>query len=307
MTSNNGLFNSSDQTSRKVRLVKPYPITHQFRPDQEFVGKTLLEMMSAKFPFNPKEEWNRRIELGLVFVDKGEVAPDFVLQEHHSVFHHNPKVVEPSVPDEVKVIEEKEEYLAVFKPAPMPMHPGGRYNKNTLMEILKEMGFEDLRITHRLDAVTSGLVLFAKTKEFAKRVTEEFTAGNVKKEYLALVWGRPIRNKKKIESRIRRKHGFVFESGDLDSGQLGITKFRVLRRYRDSSLIRCKPITGRTHQIRLHLAEWGYPIIDDPIYGPNGDVSSKKTQNVGISLVSSKLKIDALNIELEIGDYEFLN
>ena len=71
-------------------------------------------------------------------------------------------------PDTVRIIEETETYLAVFKPAPMPMHPGGRYFKNTLKSILEEAGFEGLKITHRLDAVTSGIVLFAKNNRVCK-------------------------------------------------------------------------------------------------------------------------------------------
>lgn len=95
----------------------------------------------------------------------------------------------------------------------------------------------------------------------------------------------------------------MFESGgELDSGQVGITQFEVISSSPETntSLIRCNPVTGRTHQIRLHLAEWGFPIIDDPIYGPNGDRSSRKTQNVGISLTSTKLKIEALDIDLSL-------
>ena len=129
---------------------------------------------------------------------------------------------------------------------------------------------------------------------------EAFTSGNVEKEYQAIVSGIPNEKSITIQSKIRRKQGFVFESGpELDSGQDGITEFEVIESNVDSSRIKCHPITGRTHQIRLHLAEWGYPIIDDPIYGPNGDTSSRRTQNVGISLVSKSLQIPCLDVNVK--------
>ncbi len=256
--------------------------------------------MVTKFPFQSAEVWEERIKSGRVYLENRESEPQTLLKLDDEIRHHNPSVIEPSVPDEVRIIEETEEYLAVYKPAPMPMHPGGRYNRNSLTTILEEMGFCDLRITHRLDAVTSGLVLFAKNKAFSKKVMEAFTTGNVEKEYHAVVVGIPDEKSTSIQSIIRRKQGFVFESGpDLDSGQLGHTEFEVIESYKDSSLIKCNPITGRTHQIRLHLAEWGFPIIDDPIYGLNGDTSSKRTQNVGISLKSKSLKIPTLMVNVK--------
>ena len=294
-------MNQPKKNASLVRIIAPYPITHQFKAGSDFEGKSLLEMMSTKFPFRSVHEWKRRIEAGRVYLDNRASNPDTMLTQRDEIRHHNPAVIEPSVPDEVRIITETDDYLAVFKPAPMPMHSGGRYFKNTLKSILEERGYPDLKITHRLDAVTSGVVLFAKNKAFAKRVMEAFTSGLVEKEYEARVYGIPDEKWMTVESKIRRKHGFVFESGGkLDSGQVGITKFEVIASSPEtnSSLIRCNPITGRTHQIRLHLTEWGYPIIDDPIYGPNGDTSSKRTQNVGISLTSTKLRIESLDIKI---------
>lgn len=298
MISSTGLFQDKKQLSRNARLVKPYPITHRFTVEPEFTGKTLLELMCTKFPFRLEKEWKSRIDDGRVY---REEETGSVLSPGEVVFHHNPKVVEPTVPDEVEVLVETEEYLIVFKPAPLPMHPGGRYNKNTLTEILKDSGYPNLRITHRLDAVTSGIVLFAKTKEFAKKATECFTNGRVQKTYFAKVSGMPKEESITIDSPVKRKHGFVFESKKgLDNAKEAVTHFEVVERAKDFSIIKCIPETGRTHQIRLHLAEWGYPIFDDPIYGEGGDVSSRSTQNRSISLVSSGLVIDELEIDYQL-------
>lgn len=299
--SNKEIFSTQLQTSHKVRLVPPYPITHRFVAGNEFAGKSLLEMMSEKFPFLDDQEWSRRINLGRVYINGEKVEPVRKLISGDQIFHHNPRVIEPSVPDEIEILCEEEEYLIVYKPAPMPMHPGGRYNKNSLTEILKEEGYTDIRITHRLDAVTSGVLLLARTKDLAKKATYCFTHGKVEKTYLAHVRGIPVEDSVTIDSPVKRKHGFVFESKKgLVGAREAVTHFEVLERRRDSAVIKCIPQTGRTHQIRLHLAHWGYPIIDDPIYGPEGDRSSKTMQSKAISLISSGLVIRELGISYQL-------
>ena len=100
-----------------------------------------------------------------------------------------------------------------------------------------------------------------------------------------------------INTPIKRKTGFVFESNpDLTNAKPAETIFTVIERKEDSAIIKCEPKTGRTHQIRLHLEHWGYPIIDDPIYGPNGDKTSKKAQKTAISLVNAGLVIEGLGV-----------
>lgn len=301
MTLNTGILSNLQAPSRRVRIVKPYSITHRFRVAKEFVGSTLSEMMATRFPFREQADWFLRIKEGKVGVNEQSCAPDYLLREKDEVFHYNPAVIEPSVPDEVEVLHQTNDYLVVFKPAPMPMHPGGRYNKNSLTEILKEKGFEDLKIVHRLDGVTSGIVLFAKTKDFAKKAMECFRDSRIIKTYYAHVAGVPGEDEKTIESAIRRKKGFVFESEDkLENGKNAITRFSVLERRENSAIIKCEPITGRTHQIRLHLEKWGYPIINDPIYGLRGDKSSKRTQNAGIRLLNAGIVSKDLGVDYKL-------
>jgi 23S rRNA-/tRNA-specific pseudouridylate synthase len=100
-----------------------------------------------------------------------------------------------------------------------------------------------------------------------------------------------------INTPIKRKTGFVFESNpDLTNAKPAETTFTVVERKKASAIIKCEPKTGRTHQIRLHLEHWGYPIIDDPIYGINGDKTSKKAQKTAISLVNAGLVIEELGV-----------
>ncbi|WP_232802955.1 RluA family pseudouridine synthase [Gracilimonas amylolytica] len=287
--------------ARKIRIVSPYPITYRFKVNEEFHGKTLLETMSTRFPFHGRQVWEDKINNGLVGVNGEHTDPEQLLKRQDEVYHHNPKVVEPTVPDEVLVLETQPDYLIAYKPAPLPMHPGGRYNKNSMTEILKDQGYGDLRIVHRLDAVTSGLVLFARNKEFAKQAMLNFSRSEVRKTYYAKVAGTPKQRTMTIDAPIRRKTGFVFESKlGLTRAKEAITEFEVVEKSTDSSIIKCHPKTGRTHQIRLHLEQWGYPIIDDPIYGLNGDKSSQTAQKKAISLLNAGLEIESLGIKAEL-------
>jgi RluA family pseudouridine synthase len=287
--------------SRPVRIVSPYPITYRFKVKSEFEGKSLLDLMLSRFPFHGVNIWKTKINKGHVGVNGEAAGANYILSRHDEVYHHNPHVIEPSVPDEVQVLEQADDYLIVYKPAPLSMHPGGRYNKNSLTAILEEQGFTNLRIVHRLDAVTSGLVLFARNKSFAQQAMICFSESKVQKTYYALVSGSPGENTVTIDTPVRRKAGFVFESElGLKHAKEAITHFEVFKRNQDSAIVKCTPKTGRTHQIRLHLEQWGHPIIDDPIYGINGDKSSKRAQKAGISLLNAGLEIAALDLKYNL-------
>ncbi|SMO69772.1 pseudouridine synthase family protein [Gracilimonas mengyeensis] len=290
-----------------VRIVPPYPNTYRFKVKAEHAGTTLLRFLTDRFPFRNQQGWEAKIGQGLVGVNGEEVAPDYTLSFRDEVFHHNPRVKEPAVPNNVRVLRQTDDYLFVYKPAPLPMHPGGRYNRNSLTAILFEQGFDDLRIVHRLDAVTSGIVLFARNKAFATKAIQCFSESKVEKTYYAVVAGAPEEDSVTIETSIRRKHGFVFECHpELENGKRAVTHFEVMeRRDDDTSLIKCRPKTGRTHQIRLHLEHWGFPIVDDPIYGPNGDKSSRKAQKTHISLLNAGLVIEGLGVECVLKESEF--
>ncbi|MGN8225613.1 pseudouridine synthase family protein [Gracilimonas sp. BCB1] len=285
-------------SSRPIRIVSPYPITYRFKVKSEFEGKSLLNLMTTRFPFHGANVWKVKIKNGHVGVNGEKADACHILSRQDEVYHHNPRVIEPSVPDEVEVLEKNTDYLIVYKPAPLPMHPGGRYNKNSLTTILEEKGFNNLRIVHRLDAVTSGLVLFARNKEFAQKAMVCFSESKVRKTYFAWVSGNPAEKSITIDTPIRRKTGFVFESElGLKHAKEAITHFEVITQNQESAIVKCTPKTGRTHQIRLHLEQWGHPIIDDPIYGIGGDKSSKRAQKAGISLLNAGLEIEELGVK----------
>lgn len=300
MISKNGSFRSS-----RIRIVPPYPLTRTLHVKKEDSGLPLIEYLKRRFSYIPEQVWLDRIRDRQLWFEKGKTTPERIVQRGESLFHHTPKVIEPSVPDELRLLQVEKEWLALFKPAPMPMHEGGRYYKNTVVRILAEMGFEELSIVHRLDAVTSGIVLLARNREMASRIQRAFSTQRVKKEYLALVKGKPVEERFCLDLPIARKKAFVFEAGrHLAEARDAVTRIELLKTDGERSLVRCIPLTGRTHQIRLHLKEAGIPIIDDPIYGPLGDSSGFRLQNRAISLASSRISIPELDIEVALNEAE---
>lgn len=290
-----------------VRLVAPYAHTYQFRvkPSEAGSGLTLLEFLCRRFPYRSAEAWRARINDGRILCNNGQVPAEHFLLGGDRITHHNPRVSEPSVPDAVRILEETPDYMLVHKPAPMPVHPGGRYNKNTLTHILAEKGHAGLHVLHRLDAVTSGLLLLGKTPEFSRRVMQAFQAQEVEKVYHARVMGQPSETGFSCDVPVLREKGFRFrcatekeraERSDLKPAH---TDFRVMASGCDGrALIECRPRTGRTHQIRLHLARCGYPIYDDLTYlAPTAkNEAPPQIQRAAISLHHAEMALPKLGL-----------
>lgn len=278
-----------------VRIQPPYAHTYVFRVKPADAGKTLLAFLLERFPFREEAGWRRRIADGRVQLNEAPAAAEQLLSAGDHIQHTNLNVTEPSVPDSVQIVSVADDYLLVNKPAPMPVHPGGRYNRNCLTEILAESGYPQLHLIHRLDAVTSGLMLLGRNAAFSREAAELFRTGGVKKEYAALVQGAPGWDQTSCEQPVRRAKGFRFECHP--EGKPARSVFRVLQRGGQLSLVSCEPVTGRTHQLRLHLAWLGHPIADDLVYQPG---NAHRLQNRAICLHSTVLKIPALAVDASL-------
>ena len=309
--------------SRPIRIVEPYAHTRHVKIPTSFQGVPLIDFLSERYPYRSRAYWAERVQAGDVRIEGSDMShPEDVFKRASAVTFFTPRVVEPTVPDEVRIVGEGEGWVAVDKPAPMPVHPGGRYFKNTCLAITEELLGQKIYPVHRLDAVTSGLVVFATDDRMASTMTQALSEGRVEKEYRAHVFGRVEDDEQIIDQPIRRKLGFVFESvplevtaqeaadteptiesskskgrGNLKQAQ---TLIRVLERGQDSSLVQCIPLTGRTHQIRLHCQAMGHPILEDPIYGPDGDASGKTLQNGAIRLQHAAMRWPTLGISLRL-------
>jgi tRNA pseudouridine32 synthase/23S rRNA pseudouridine746 synthase len=164
------------------------------------------------------------------------------------------------------ILYEDDDIIAVDKPAGVASIPERDRAKETVPSLLeKQLGLKAF-IVHRLDKEVSGVMLFAKNPETHRYLNEEFFNRNVCKTYCALVHGALTEEKITIDKPIR-----LFGSGrmgiDEIRGKRSLTRYEVIKRYDDRTLIHAYPLTGRRHQIRVHLYSIGHPIVGDLLYG----------------------------------------
>jgi RluA family pseudouridine synthase len=262
----------------------PYRNKRPLNVPAEFADHTLLDFLCGIFPHFTREVWQARCEAGRFADDVGTTLnADDVVFAGQRLVHVEPESAEPEVTADVRILHEDEANVVLHKPAPLPMHPCGRYNRNTLQHILGHVyAPQRPRPVHRLDANTTGLVLYARTRHFAGMLQKQFKAGAVEKVYLAKVQGTPASHEFACDAPIQSEPGELGSHAvDEEKGQAARTEFRVLRRDEDgTALLEARPITGRTNQIRVHLCELGMPVCGDATYLPGGKLGDTQTLNV---------------------------
>ena len=171
-----------------------------------------------------------------------------------------------------KVLHEDADILILDKPSPLAVHPVGVYaelNLHTLLKNDARWAGQSLRFVHRLDAETSGVICAAKTEAAARFLGIEFMNGRVDKNYHALVFGVPEKSEGEINARLGHDESSGFQTvriADEVNGEEACTRYKVLWSAGGYSWLEITPLTGRTHQIRVHLALLGHPIVGDKIY-----------------------------------------
>jgi RluA family pseudouridine synthase len=273
---------------RRVMTPLPGSIPYDnFRPinvPEECDGKTLLETLCHVVRHLTSDFWKSECERNLVLNNEREpVSTTQIVRAGERYLHKFPNLTEPDVNAAVEILHEDEALIVLNKPAPLPMHAAGRFNRNTLQFILNAIYHpQKPHPAHRLDANTSGVVLVARTRHFASKLQPQFQRGEIKKIYLARVQGHPRDNEFSCDAPISVAPGKVGSREiDLENGLEARTEFRVLERRDDgTALVEARPLTGRTNQIRVHLWHLGFPICGDPIYLPDQKFGDKQTIGV---------------------------
>jgi len=244
-------------------------------------GRTLLETLIELFPQVSPTEWEARCEAGRFENYGGTVrGKDHRVRGGERVVQIFPSAVEPPVSADIQVLHEDEAIIVVHKPAPLPMHASGRFHRNTLQHILNQAYAPKYpRPVHRLDANTTGLIVFARTRHFCRLLQRQFLEGSVDKRYLVRALGHPERDVFFSEAPISAEPD-VMGTRLIDEieGLPSRTDFQVIERCADgTTLLEAKLGTGRTNQIRIHLWQLGYPVVGDPAYLPDQRIGDTQT------------------------------
>ena len=304
-----------------VRLIEPYEFKYQLYIKRRWLGKKIIDVLDSEFHAFPKEYYSKAISDGKILINNKKVTNDYILKDNDFLTHLTIRKENPIISKKLEIVFEDDNYLVVDKPSSWPVHICGAYNFNTLQRILMdEYKYKDIKILHRLDKQTSGIVIFAKNKISADIFRSKLHTDDVQKIYFARVKGsfepkdkraickkyikaldksrgihrevsdtevenflknkkekNDIKTNEKNNKKDENKNNIINlnkdetnnEYDEKNEPKYAETEFEFLfyDEKSNTSVVKCYPKTGRTHQIRIHLRSLGYPIANDPCYG----------------------------------------
>lgn len=289
-----------------IRQVVPYYTTFKTHIKSRWEGRTIIDVFTKELG-HPTLIVQREIENHLIYLEekfgqksnviKGWAQLGDRLIQKHDIIYNKRHMHEPNVlmDDSIKandsrtlinIVYESSDLLVVNKPSGIPTHPTSNYHYNSLLEILKhDLKLKDLWPVHRLDKATSGILMFALTKPTFKKMAKIIKQKSLStlKQYFARVKGQfPIGvHKLTCPVFIINANGGYFMPSNME--KLVTTSTTIFERVKyydtlNESLVKCTPISGKMHQIRIHLRNLGYPISNDFLYNPTGSIERLRNE-----------------------------
>jgi RluA family pseudouridine synthase len=241
---------------------------------QKYASSSLVDYLSNRFTYLSPEEWRERILERQVMVNEKPAQPDTNLVIGDIVSYHFPDLKEPDADTNYSIVYEDEWLFAVNKPGNLLVHKAGRSITKNLAFLLRHASgnpaYASAHAVSRLDRETSGIVLFSKDMECLKKLHRDFAAKTVTKEYLAVVHNVPEEKKCTVNLPIGQDTASSVTYKfcvDPKNGKEAVTHVETLCACESHALVRAIPVTGRTHQVRIHLAAIGCPVVGDKLYG----------------------------------------
>jgi len=232
---------------------------------------TLSRFLADRYRHSSEQDWIERIRKGLVRIDGTVAEPDTVLRAGQWLSWNRPGWIEPPAPLNFEVLYEEDDVVAVAKPAGLPTLPGAGFLEHTLLFRLRSYR-DGLRPLHRLGRFTSGIVLCAAGKRSRGALGKAWSQGRVRKTYRALASGEPRQSTFEINVPIGPIPYAPLGTLNAASpqGKLARSIVQVVERRQHAFLCNVEIATGRPHQIRIHLAAAGHPLVGDPLFSEGG-------------------------------------
>ena len=289
-----------------MNKINPLPILDGIKPsylvlphDKQFYGKSLLHFLCIYFPFVHEQAWKKRLNSGMVVNQQGEpINENTPFQAGASIFYYREisREDEPRIPFDERILSVDNDLIVVDKPHFLPVIPSGRFLRETLLTRLRlcpdlqHLNVADITPIHRLDKDTAGVILLSHNPKTRAIYQQLFQEKNIRKIYHALAPTRlDLAYPLLVLSRLVRGDEF-FLTKTVDGEPNSETEIRLLENRGKISLYELKPITGKKHQLRVHMMSLGMPLLNDMLY--------PIVQPVGTEDFEKPLKLLAKRIEL---------
>jgi 23S rRNA pseudouridine1911/1915/1917 synthase len=241
---------------------------------QDSHRKLLINFLFERFTYLTKDQWRERILGHSILLNDKPAVPDSILRNGDMVSYDVSDIPEPQADLSYEIVYEDDWIVGVSKPGNLLVHKAGASITRNLVFLLRHSSnnpaYTGINSVSRLDRETSGVVLFSKHPDCLRRLHRDFAAGKVDKRYVAIVHHAPAQKMSRLEMPIGQddqstvKYKFRV---DAMNGKNAVTLIETISATADHALLCAHPLTGRTHQIRVHLAAIGCPVVGDKLYG----------------------------------------